>query len=52
MQAEADGKVKWDSKKKEYKCPCAEKVCNHPVLARVKWVIYVRKFMYWNVHLI
>ena len=27
MQAEADGKVKWNGKKKEYMCPCNEKVC-------------------------
>ena len=58
MQAESDAKVKWDSKKQEYKCPWNEKVCNYPVLARVKmhrlstgythgedakWVIYARK---------
>ena len=35
MQAESDGKVKYDNKKKEYKCPCPEKVCNYPVFARV-----------------
>ena len=39
MQAESDGKVKWDSKKKEYKCPCLEKVCNCPVFARVKCIV-------------
>ena len=39
MQAESDGKVKWDSKKKEYKCPCNEKVCNYPVFARVKCMV-------------
>ena len=39
MQAESDGKVKWDSKKKEYKCPCPQNVSNYPVFARVKWII-------------
>ena len=39
MQAESDGKVKWDSKKKEYKCPCNEKVSNYPVFARVKCIV-------------
>ena len=39
MQAESDGKVKWDSKKKEYKCPCDENVCNYPVFARVKYIV-------------
>ena len=33
MQAKADGKVKWNGKKKEYVCPCNEKVCNYPVFA-------------------
>ena len=31
MRAESDGKVKWDSKRKEYKRPCPEKVCNYGV---------------------
>ena len=39
MQAESDGKVKWDSKKKKYKCPCNEKVCNYPVFAHVKCIV-------------
>ena len=39
MQAGSDGKVKWDSKKKEYNCPCPEKVCNYPVFARVKCIV-------------
>ena len=26
MQAGSDGKVKWDGKKKEYKCPCNPRV--------------------------
>ena len=39
MQAESDSKGKWDGKKKEYKCPCNEKVCNHPVFARVKCIV-------------
>ena len=39
MQAEFDGKVKWDSTKKEYKCPCIEKVYNYPVFARVKFIV-------------
>ena len=34
MQAQSDGKVKCDNKKKEYKCPCPEKACNYPVFAR------------------
>ena len=38
MQAESDGKVKWDSKKKEYKYPCPEKVCNYPFFAYVKCI--------------
>ena len=40
MQGEWDGKVKYDNKKKEYKCPCPEKVCNYPLFARVKGIIY------------
>ena len=40
MQAESDGKVRYDNKKKEYKCPCTEKVCNYLVFARVKGIIY------------
>ena len=40
MQAESDGVVKYENKKKEYKCPCNEKVCNYAVFARVKCVIY------------
>ena len=40
MQAESDGKVTYDNKKKEYKCPCPEKVCKYPVVARVKCIIY------------
>ena len=39
MQAESDGKVKYDNKKKEYKCPCPEKMCNYLVLARVKGIV-------------
>ena len=39
MQDESDGKVKWNSKKKEYKCPCSEKVCNDPAFARVKCIV-------------
>ena len=39
MQAESDGKVKCDSKKKEYKCPCPEKVCNYHVFARVTCIV-------------
>ena len=39
MQAESDGKVQWDSKKKEYKCPCNEKVCNYPLFVRVKCIV-------------
>ena len=35
MQAEWDGKVKWDSKKKEYRCPCPEKVLNGDALYRL-----------------
>ena len=38
MQAESDGKVKWDSKKKEYNCPCNKKVRIYPVFARVKCI--------------
>ena len=34
MQAESDGKVKYDNKQEKYKCPCPEKVCNYPVFAR------------------
>ena len=37
MQAESDGKVKWDDKTKEYKCP--ERVCNYPFFARVKCIV-------------
>ena len=32
MQAKSDGKVNWNVKKKEYMCPCNEKVCNYPGL--------------------
>ena len=41
MQAESDGKVKWNGKKKEYMCPCNEKVCtcNYPLLACVKCIV-------------
>ena len=41
MQAESDGKVKYDNKKKEYKCPCPdpEKVCNYSVFVRVKCIV-------------
>ena len=39
MQAEADGKVKWNGKKKEYMCPCNEKVCKYPVFACVKCIV-------------
>ena len=39
MQADWDGKVKYDNKKKEYKCPCPEKRCNYPVFARVKCIV-------------
>ena len=39
MQPESDGKVKWDSKKKEYKCTCNEKVCNYPVFARLRCIV-------------
>ena len=39
MQVESDGKVKYDDKKKEYKCPCMEKVCNYPVFARIKCIV-------------
>ena len=39
MQSESDGKVKWDTTKKEYKCPCNEKVYNYPVFARVKFIV-------------
>ena len=39
MQAESDGKVTYDHKKKEYKCPCPEKVCNYPVFARLKCIV-------------
>ena len=39
MQAESDGKVKYSNNKKEYKCPCPEKVCNYPVFARVKCMV-------------
>ena len=39
MQAESDGKVKWESKKTEYKCPCDDKVRNYPVFARVKCIV-------------
>ena len=38
MQAELDGKVIHENKKKEYKCPCPEKVYNYPVFARVKCI--------------
>ena len=40
MQAESDGVVKNDNKKKEYKCQCNEKVCHYPVFARVKCINY------------
>ena len=39
MQAESDGKVKWNGKKKEYMCPCNQKVCNYPVFACVKCIV-------------
>ena len=39
MRAESDGKVKLYSKKKEYKCPCPEKVCSYPVFARAKFIV-------------
>ena len=39
MQAELDGKVKWNIEKREYECPCPEKVCNYPVFARVKCIV-------------
>ena len=39
MQAEADGKVKWNGKKKEYMCPCNKKVCNYPAFACVKCIV-------------
>ena len=39
MQAESDGKGKYDDKKKEYKCPFPERVCNYPVFARVKCIV-------------
>ena len=39
MQAESDGKVKWNVKKKEYMCPCNEKVCNYTVFACVKCIV-------------
>ena len=39
MQAESDGKLKYDNKKKEYRCPCPEKVCNYPVFARIKCIV-------------
>ena len=35
MGAESDGKVKCDSKRKEYKSPCPERVCNY----RVKCIV-------------
>ena len=67
MQTESDGKVKWDSKKKEYKWPSNEKVCNYPVFAvermyrlcsgyahdeDAKWVIRTRKIGYLSLCLI
>ena len=39
MQAEADGKVKWNRKKKQYMCPCNEKVCSYPVFACVQCIV-------------
>ena len=39
MQAESNGKVNWKGKKKEYMCPCNEKVCKYPVFARVKCIV-------------
>ena len=39
MQSQSDGKDKYDNKKKEYKCPCPEKVCNYPVFAHVKCIV-------------
>ena len=39
MQAESDGKLKWNVKKKEYMCPCNEKVCNYPVFPCVKCMV-------------
>ena len=39
MQAKSEGKVKYDNKKNEYKCPCPEKVCNYHVFARVKCTV-------------
>ena len=39
MQDEADGKVKWNRKKKEYMCPSNKKVCTYPVFALVKCIV-------------
>ena len=39
MQAECDAKVKYDNQKKEYECPCPDKVCNYPVFACVKCIV-------------
>ena len=39
MQADSDGKVKWNGKKKEYMCPCNEKLRNYPVFACVKCIV-------------
>ena len=39
-QAESDGVVKYDNKRKDYKCPCNEKVCNCPIFAHVKCIFY------------
>ena len=39
MQAKSDGGVKYDNKKKEFKCPCPEKVCNYPVFVCVKCIV-------------
>ena len=38
MQAEFTGKVKYDKKRKEYKCPCNKKVWIYPSFARVKCI--------------
>ena len=34
--------MKYDNKKKKYKCPCPEKVCSYPVFARVNGIAYLR----------
>ena len=48
MQAESEGKVKWDGKKKEYKCPCPQKVCNYPVFARVRCIVCASAIYYYT----